>query len=55
LLFVVAILGGAIAALSGFGIGSVLALLLALSVETKEAVVAVSGIDPCTLCARLLC
>jgi uncharacterized membrane protein YfcA len=42
LLFVAAILGGAIAALSGFGIGSVLTPLLALSVGTKEAVVAVS-------------
>lgn len=42
LLFVAAILGGAIAALSGFGIGSILTPLLALSVGTKEAVVAVS-------------
>src|SRR3954453_4460225 len=42
LLFVAAILGGAIAALSGFGIGSVLTPLLALSVGTKQAVVAVS-------------
>jgi uncharacterized membrane protein YfcA len=42
LLFVAAILAGAIAALAGFGIGSVLTPLLALSVGTKEAVVAVS-------------
>src|SRR5437660_9723757 len=42
LLFVAAILGGAIASLAGFGIGSVLTPLLALSVGTKEAVVAVS-------------
>src|SRR3954464_6551385 len=42
LLFVAAVLGGAIAALSGFGIGSVLTPLLALSVGTKQAVVAVS-------------
>jgi uncharacterized protein len=42
LLFVAAILGGAIAALSGFGIGSILTPLLALSVGTKEAVIAVS-------------
>jgi uncharacterized protein len=42
LLFIAAILGGAIAALSGFGIGSVLTPLLALSVGTKQAVVAVS-------------
>ena len=42
LLFVAAIVGGAIAALSGFGIGSVLTPLLALSVGTKQAVVAVS-------------
>src|SRR3954471_18804671 len=42
LLFVAAVLGGAIAALSGFGIGSVLTPLLALSVGTKRAVVAVS-------------
>jgi uncharacterized protein len=42
LLFVAAILGGAIAALSGFGIGSVLTPLLALSAGTKDAVVAVS-------------
>src|SRR5215831_7347868 len=42
LLFVAAVLGGAIAALSGFGIGSVLTPFLALSVGTKQAVVAVS-------------
>jgi uncharacterized membrane protein YfcA len=42
LVFVAAILGGAIAALSGFGIGSVLTPLLALSAGTKDAVVAVS-------------
>jgi uncharacterized membrane protein YfcA len=42
LLFFAAILGGGIAALSGFGIGSVLTPLLALSVGTKQAVVAVS-------------
>src|SRR5690349_11876167 len=42
LLFVAAILGGAIAALAGFGIGSILTPLLALSVGTKQAVVAVS-------------
>jgi uncharacterized protein len=42
LLFVAAIVAGAIAALAGFGIGSVLTPLLALSVGTKEAVVAVS-------------
>jgi uncharacterized membrane protein YfcA len=42
LLFVASILAGAIAALAGFGIGSVLTPLLALSVGTKEAVVAVS-------------
>jgi hypothetical protein len=42
LLFFAAILAGAIAALAGFGIGSVLTPLLALSVGTKEAVVAVS-------------
>ena len=42
LLFVAAILGGAITALSGFGIGSVLTPLPALSVGTKQAVVAVS-------------
>ncbi len=42
LLFLAAILAGAIASLAGFGIGSVLTPLLALSVGTKEAVVAVS-------------
>jgi uncharacterized protein len=42
LLFVASIVAGAIAALAGFGIGSVLTPLLALSVGTKEAVVAVS-------------
>src|SRR5436309_8846922 len=42
LLFLAAVLGGAIAALAGFGIGSILTPLLALSVGTKEAVVAVS-------------
>ena len=42
LLFVAAILGGAIASLAGFGIGSILTPLLALSVGTKQAVVAVS-------------
>lgn len=42
LLFLAAIVAGAIAALAGFGIGSVLTPLLALSVGTKEAVVAVS-------------
>lgn len=42
LLFFAAVLGGGIAALSGFGIGSVLTPLLALSVGTKQAVVAVS-------------
>jgi uncharacterized membrane protein YfcA len=42
LLFFAAILGGGIAALAGFGIGSVLTPLLALSVGTKQAVVAVS-------------
>jgi len=42
LLFVAAIVGGAIAALAGFGIGSILTPLLALSVGTKEAVIAVS-------------
>ncbi|HEY1528309.1 MAG TPA: sulfite exporter TauE/SafE family protein [Candidatus Angelobacter sp.] len=42
LLFFAAILGGGIAALSGFGIGSMLTPLLALSVGTKQAVVAVS-------------
>src|SRR5438270_1792409 len=42
LLFLAAILGGAIAALAGFGIGSILTPLLALSVGTKQAVIAVS-------------
>ncbi len=42
LLFLAATLAGAIASLAGFGIGSVLTPLLALSVGTKEAVVAVS-------------
>src|SRR5215469_7112080 len=42
LLFFAAVLGGAIASLAGFGIGSVLTPLLALSVGTKEAVIAVS-------------
>jgi uncharacterized membrane protein YfcA len=42
LLFFASILGGAIAAIAGFGIGSILTPLLALSVGTKEAVVAVS-------------
>jgi uncharacterized membrane protein YfcA len=42
LLFVAAILAGAIAALAGFGIGSILTPLLALYVGTKEAVIAVS-------------
>jgi uncharacterized protein len=42
LLFFAAILAGAIASLAGFGIGSVLTPLLALSVGTKEAVIAVS-------------
>jgi len=42
LLFFAAVLGGAIAALAGFGIGSILTPLLALSVGTKRAVVAVS-------------
>jgi uncharacterized protein len=42
LLFFASVLAGAIAALAGFGIGSVLTPLLALSVGTKEAVVAVS-------------
>jgi uncharacterized membrane protein YfcA len=37
LLFFASILAGAIAALAGFGIGSVLTPLLALSVGTKEA------------------
>jgi uncharacterized membrane protein YfcA len=42
LIFLASILAGAIAALAGFGIGSVLTPLLALSVGTKEAVIAVS-------------
>jgi uncharacterized membrane protein YfcA len=42
LLFLASILAGAIASLAGFGIGSILTPLLALSVGTKEAVVAVS-------------
>ncbi|HET8891533.1 MAG TPA: sulfite exporter TauE/SafE family protein [Candidatus Angelobacter sp.] len=42
LLFSAAILAGAIAALSGFGIGSILTPLLALGVGMKQAVVAVS-------------
>jgi uncharacterized protein len=42
LLFLAALLAGAIASLAGFGIGSVLTPLLALSIGTKEAVVAVS-------------
>jgi uncharacterized membrane protein YfcA len=42
LLFLASILAGAIAALAGFGIGSFLTPLLALSVGTKEAVIAVS-------------
>jgi len=42
LLFVAAMVAGAIASLAGFGIGSVLTPLLALSVGTKEAVIAVS-------------
>ncbi|MCU1221463.1 MAG: hypothetical protein JWN42_2660 [Candidatus Angelobacter sp.] len=42
LLLLAAILAGAIASLSGFGIGSVLTPLLALTLGTKEAVVAVS-------------
>lgn len=42
LLFFAAALAGAIASLAGFGIGSVLTPLLALSVGTKQAVVAVS-------------
>lgn len=42
LLFFAAMLGGAIASLAGFGIGSILTPLLALSVGTKQAVVAVS-------------
>jgi uncharacterized membrane protein YfcA len=42
LLFLAAVLASAIASLAGFGIGSVLTPLLALSIGTKEAVVAVS-------------
>jgi uncharacterized membrane protein YfcA len=42
LLFLASLLAGAIASLAGFGIGSVLTPLLALSIGTKEAVVAVS-------------
>lgn len=42
LLFLASTLAGAIAALVGFGIGSILTPLLALSVGTKEAVIAVS-------------
>jgi len=42
LLFFASVLGGAIASLAGFGIGSILTPLLALSVGTKAAVVAVS-------------
>ena len=42
LLFLAALLAGAIASLAGFGIGSILTPLLALSVGTKEAVIAVS-------------
>jgi uncharacterized membrane protein YfcA len=42
LLFLAAVLAGAIASLAGFGIGSVLTPLLALSVGAKQAVVAVS-------------
>jgi uncharacterized membrane protein YfcA len=42
LLFFAAIVAGAIASLAGFGIGSVLTPLLALSVGAKEAVIAVS-------------
>jgi uncharacterized membrane protein YfcA len=42
LLLFASVLAGAIAALAGFGIGSILTPLLALSVGTKEAVVAVS-------------
>lgn len=42
LLFLAAIVAGAIASLAGFGIGSVLTPLLALSVGAKEAVIAVS-------------
>ncbi|HZD95938.1 MAG TPA: sulfite exporter TauE/SafE family protein [Candidatus Sulfotelmatobacter sp.] len=42
LLFIASLLAGAIASMAGFGIGSVLTPLLAISVGTKEAVVAVS-------------
>jgi uncharacterized protein len=42
LLFLASILAGAIASLAGFGIGSILTPLLALSVGTREAVIAVS-------------
>ena len=42
LLVLVAVLAGAIASVSGFGIGSLLTPLLALRVETKLAVAAVS-------------
>ncbi len=42
LLFLAAIVAGAIASLAGFGIGSVLTPLLALSVGAKQAVIAVS-------------
>src|SRR5215469_16546069 len=42
LLFLAALVAGGIAALAGFGIGSILTPLLALSVGTKQAVVAVS-------------
>lgn len=42
ILFLASVLAGAIASLSGFGIGSLLTPLLALSVGTKEAVIAVS-------------
>ncbi|HKD78462.1 MAG TPA: sulfite exporter TauE/SafE family protein [Candidatus Angelobacter sp.] len=42
LLFLAAIVAGAIASLAGFGIGSILTPILALSVGTKQAVVAVS-------------
>jgi uncharacterized membrane protein YfcA len=41
-LFVASVVAGAIAALAGFGIGSILTPLLAVSVGTKDAVVAVS-------------
>ena len=42
LLFLAAVLAGAVASIAGFGIGSILTPLLALSLGTKEAVVAVS-------------